>query len=256
MNAAFLGLLAMLFLPVSGMASDVGRERQYADVITRTLVIGDFVMLEADDTEFLGLYAESEKNNSKGVVILLHDGGGQPNQKPLIHALRTRLPDHNWETLSLQMPLREAGAGLEDYYALLPDAAARIQAGIDFLNAQERRTIILAGYGLGSLMAVYFQSENQAKEVKAIVAISLPVPETDAAMVQTLDFLSGIKLPVLDIYAALDLPIVISSARKRRLAAKQNPDYRQIRIDDEGHNFQHSEDLVVKRIYSWLSLVE
>lgn len=233
------------------LAGDQKREAEFAADINKTLAMGKAVWLESEGKKFLGLYTEIEKVAGNGVVIILHDMDGHPNQQQLIYGLRVFLPEHNWATLSLQMPLREAGAEKEDYYALFPEAAARIQAGIDYLKANGATNIVVIGYGLGGLMGIYTLTEQTA-DVKALVTISLPVPTTENKAAQTLEFIKKIKIPMLDIYGALDVSDVIESARERRLAAKENAGYRQVKINDEGHAYLHDEGLLVKRIYSWL----
>lgn len=234
-------------------ASDEKREADFADGINKTLAMGKAVWLESEGKKFLGLYTETEKVDSKGAVIILHDMGGHPNQQQLIYGLRVFLPEHNWATLSLQMPLREVGAEQEDYYALFPEAAARIQAGVSYAKSNGAENIVLVGYGLGGLMGGYALSE-QALDVKALVTISLPVSASENKAAQTLEFIKKIKVPMLDVYGALDIPDVTESARDRRLAAKENTGYRQIKINDEGHAYLHDEGLLVKRIYSWLGV--
>lgn len=236
------------------LAADARREAGFADEIGKTLPVGNMLWLESEGQKFLGLYMETEKKLSKGTVIILHDQGGHPNQLQLVKALRTVLPEHNWSTLSLQMPVREMGASEDDYFALFPEALARLQAGLNYLQDQKTETIILAGYGLGALMAAYAQSEKPAA-IQALVAISLAAPDTQHKSAQTLELIKKIKVPMLDIYAERDLPAVIDSARNRRLAAKENAAYRQIKISDENHLYQHDEGLVVKRIYSWIERV-
>jgi len=191
------------------------------------------------------------RTGGKGTAIILHDIGGHPNQQQLIYGLRVFLPEHNWATLSLQMPLREAGVEKEEYYALFPEAAARIQAGINYAKNNGAGNIVVVGYGLGGLMAAYALSE-QAIDIKALAAISLPVPAIEDKTAQTLELIRKIKIPMLDIYGALDVPDVTESARERRLAGKDNTGYRQVKINDEGHTYLHDDGLLVKRIYSWL----
>jgi len=236
-------------------ASDRQREADYAADIGRNLHVGEVLWLEAQGEKFLGLYSETERQKEVGAALIVHDMGGQPDKHYVVHALRTLLPEHRWATLALQMPLRETGAPVRDYYTLFPEALARIQAGIDYLQAGQPRNIVLIGYGLGSLLALQYQSTHPDSGISALVAISLPVPDNTGEAVQPLDFLRKIDLPLLDIYASLDLPEVVGSARKRRLAAKGNASYRQVRIDDHGHQFQHDQGLLVKRIYSWLHKV-
>jgi dienelactone hydrolase len=233
------------------LAGDEKREAEFAESIGNTLTVGKAVWLESEGKKFLGVYTETERTGGKGTVIILHDIGGHPNQQPLIYGLRVFLPEHHWTTLALQMPLREAGVEKEEYYALFPEAAARIQAGIDYAKSNGAENIVVVGYGLGGLMAAYALSEK-AGDVKALAAISLPVSATEDKAAQTLAFIGKIKMPMLDIYGALDVPDVTESARERRLAAKENTGYRQVKISDEGHAYLHDDGLLVKRIYSWL----
>jgi len=235
-------------------ASDAKREADFADEIAKTKYLGKMVWLEAEGQKFLGLYTETEKKNNKGTVIILHDQGGHPNQLQLIKSLRIFLPEHNWSTLSLQMPVREIDANEADYYALFPEALARIQTGIKYLQDNKTETIVVAGYGLGAMMAVYAQSEK-ASDIEAMVLISPGVPDTQNKSAQTLEFMKKITIPMLDLYADRDLAAVVESARDRRLAAKDNAAYRQVKIGEEDHLFQHDEGLVVKRIYSWIERV-
>ncbi|HEY8218508.1 MAG TPA: DUF3530 family protein [Methylobacter sp.] len=247
----------VLALCMSGLLSDAcwagdGKlEAEFAESISNTLTVGKAVWLESEGKKFLGVYTETERTGSKGTVIILHDIGGHPNQQQLIYGLRVFLPEHNWATLALQMPLREAGVEKEEYYPLFPEAAARIQAGINYAKNNGAENIVVAGYGLGGLMAAYALSE-QAIDIKALAAISLPVPAIEDKTAQTLELIRKIKIPMLDIYGALDVPDVTESARERRLAAKDNTGYRQIKISDEGHAYLHDEGMLVKRIYSWL----
>ena len=256
MRLRFLVLIVCLIhlLGAACLAGDQKREADFADSISKTLAMGKVVWLEAEGKKFLSIYTEAEKVIGYGVVILLHDIGGHPNQQQLIYDLRVFLPEHKWATLALQMPLREAGVGKEDYYALFPEAAARIQAGISYAKNNGAESIVVVGYGLGGLMGLYALTE-QAADIKALAAISLPVPATDNKVAQTLGFIKKIKIPILDVYAALDVSDVTGSARDRRLAAKENTGYRQIKIDDEGHAYLHDEGLLVKRIYSWLGVI-
>jgi predicted esterase len=235
-------------------ASDFQRENQFADEIKKNLQLGTAIYLTSANNKYLALYTETESLENKGTVLLLHDQGHHPDQKRLIHDFRTIFPQHNWATLSLQMPVREFGAKADDYYVLFPEAMHRIQSGIEYLQESGIKNIVLVGYGMGSLMAVYFMNETQPTTISALVTISLPVPETKTQAAQVLDFLKNINVPVLDIYGTSDIPTVSNTARKRRIAARNNPNFRQIKINQVDRSFRNHEDLLVKRIYSWLSL--
>ena len=235
-------------------ASDSQREAQYAAEINKNIRLGSSIYLASDNNKFLALYTETESLENKGTAILIHDQGQHPDQKFLIHNLRTILPQHNWATLSIQMPLREFGARSDDYYSLFPEARQRIQAGIDYLQKSNIKNIVLIGHGMGSLMAIYFFNETQSTAVKALVTMSLAVPTTEIQTAQTLTFIKNINVPFLDIYGTQDLPAVSNSARKKRKTVKGNPKFRQVKINQAGRSFRNHEDLLVKRIYSWLNL--
>ncbi|MGR9116077.1 MAG: DUF3530 family protein [Gammaproteobacteria bacterium] len=254
MKNIMLYAVGCLLVAVNTWATDIKRELEYSDQILKTLGIGQIVWLQAGSHQFLGIYTETEQTVHAGAAIILHDRGGQPDQKPLIHALRTELPKHQWATLSLQLPVREPGAGNEAYYELFPEVVLRIQAAIDYLKKSDIDNIVLVGYGLGGLMALYAESQL-ANPFKAVTAVSLPVPETEKPMAQTLVFIERIEIPLLDIYGGLDIPEVTDTALKRRMAAKENQGYRQVKLNEVGYLFQHDEGLVVKRVYSWLRRV-
>lgn len=236
------------------VASDEKRELEFATDIQKTLTVGHAIQLDASNKKFLGLYTDTTKNPRAGIIILLHDTGGHPNQQAIIKSLRTFFPEHNWATLSLQMPIREASAPIEDYFSLFPNAKARLLAGIQFAKKEKAEKIVVIGYGLGGLMASFALTEK-APDVNALITISLPVLETNVKEAETLQIIPKITLPMFDIYGALDMPNVVNSARERQVAGKINPQYRQIKLEDEGHFYLHDEGLLVKRLYSWIERV-
>ncbi len=245
-------LYIVLVFTSMAYASNNKREQEYANIIKTTLKTGEVLWLEAQGRKFLTIYTETVQKNNLGVAIILHDRSAYPDQQYLIHDLRTVLPQHNWATLSVQMPVREVGAEESEYFALFKEADARIVSAISYLQQTEAKNIILIGYGLGAMMAVYTASEN-SDVLNAIVAISLAVPETQHKQLQIISFINKIQIPFLDIYAEYDLLAVLETARERKLAAKQNTDFRQFKLAGAEHSFQYNHDLIVKRIYSWLT---
>lgn len=243
-------LLALSALPVN--ASDTKREQDYAEVLQQQPVSGKLLRLQAEGRDFLGLFTEAEKTDNAKAAVILHDLGEYPDQKPLVHALRTVLPQHNWTTLALQMPLREQGASEADYYPLFAGARTRVDAAVEYLQKNGAKNVVVIGYGLGALMAAYSISEKP-DNIQALAAISLAVPETTASQAQTQAFIKNIALPFLDIYAEFDLPAVADTARQRRMAGKDNPVYLQVRMNGENHAYQQDHERLVKRVYSWLS---
>ncbi len=246
--------IVVYFFSGNSSASNELREMEYAEEIKTSFSMGRIAWLEAKGNKFLTLYTETEDKENLGTAILLHPMDGHPNQKKIINPLRTYLPQHGWATLSIQLPVLGVGAKDNEYYKLFSDAKNRIQAAIDYLFAAKVKNIVLIGYGLGGTMAVHYINENVTDtKVKAIAAISLLVPKSNHTDVQVIDFINRINQPFLDIFAEFDSPEVRDSARKRRIAGKENPSYRQVEVKGEGHLFQHDEGMVVKRVYSWIN---
>lgn len=251
-----IGTVLFLCFALNSVASDEKREAEIAADVQKTLNLGHAVWLEADKKKFLGLLTDTAKNPRSGMVILLHDAGGHPNQQAVIKNLRAFFPQHRWATLSIQLPVHEASAPVQDYYSLFPDAKNRLTAAIEFAKNEKAEQIAVVGYGLGGLMATYALSDTKNENVAALVTISLPVPETTENTAQTLQFIPKITQPMLDIFGEQDMPDVVRNARDRAVAGKINPHYRQVQIDHEGHFFLHDDDVLVKRIYSWLNSAE
>jgi hypothetical protein len=250
-----MGLALCLCGALTCVASDEKREAEFATDIQTTLNVGRAVWLDANGKKFLSLYTDTAKNPRSGMIILLHDIGGHPNHQAVIKNLRTFFPEHHWATLSIQMPVREASAPVQDYYSLFPEAKTRLTAALDFAKKEKAEKVVVIGYGLGSLMASYALADSKSNDVNALVAISLPVPETSDITAQTLSIMPKLTLPMLDIYGALDMPNVINSARERQVVGKINAYYQQVKLDNEGHLYLHDDGLLVKRIYSWIERV-
>jgi len=251
MNRAL--LLVIFFSYTAGSwATNALRELEYAEEIESSISVGKMTWLQAKNQRFLALYTETEEKNNLGTAILLHSMDGHPNQERIIKPLRTYLPKHQWATLSLQMPVLGVGVKEQAYYVLFDDAKVRIQAAIDYLVAAKVKNIVLIGYRLGGMMAIYYVRESSdSDKVKAVVTLSISAPLTEQKQVQIIESITKIDKPFFDIFAEFDSPDVVKSARKRRVAGKMNPDYRQFEI--KGHLFKHDDELVVKRIYSWIN---
>ena len=235
-------------------ATDAIREQAVVEEIEDSLVEGEIVWLNGK-TQFLALLTDSATKKSRGAVVMLHGMGKNPNTYDVIRPLRTRLPEHGWITLSLQMPLREIGVEIEDYFPLIPEASPRIDSAIDYLKKKNIETIILIGHSLGAVMGLNYLANKSDPVIKAAVLVSLPVFTPTTPETQIIRNLGKIPLPVLDIYGSRDLTLVRNTASKRRIAMKNNKKFRQIILEGSDHNFSRSDERLVKRIYSWITLV-
>lgn len=252
LRVAILCSLLLLFRGVA--ASDQQREQEYARYLRQAVAIGQVVRLnDAAGHGFLALFTEANKADHSNAAIVLHDFGQHPDQQPLLHGLRTIMPFHSWSALAIQLPLREMGAGADAYYGLFDEARGRIKAAVEFLRNNGAQNIALIGVGTGAEMAVYALSIDP-NALFAVVTISLPLPNSELPQARMGEFIKAIALPFFDIYAEFDLPDVVDSASQRWMLGKDNPVYRQLKINGESHGFRQNPEGVIKRVYSWLNV--
>ncbi len=242
------------FTPVQ--AADLTREQRIREQIEDAILVGEAVSLKTGELEFLAIHAEAETPMTQGAVVLLHGRGANPDWQEVIHPLRVRLPEHGWETLSIQLPVAAADAPHGSHEKLVTEAFPRIAFAVDFLSQRNIENIVIIGHSLGARTAVQWLGNEIPEPVKACVAIGLPAwePELEPG---TLNALSRIRLPLLDIYGSRDLQNVLASSRQRAAAARKadNPGYRQLVIEGADHFFTGQEDQLVTRVRAWLARV-
>jgi len=235
------------------IASDLLREQRYAQEINDGLVVGKALSLKAGDQEFLAIHGESDNKKIKGGVILLHGMGANPAWSVVVQPLRMGLTEHGWETLALQMPVAPRGAGLWAYTALIPEAAPRIAAAVQFFQQRKIAKIVIIGHSMGARMGLESLAAGVPNGVIAFVAVGIPTnaDESDAG---TLGALKKLKLPILDIYGSRDLPSVLGNVKNRNIAARQaaNEGYRQVEIVGADHYFRGMDETLLARVNAWI----
>jgi len=245
-------LLFCLITPVLH-ASDLAKEKRWAEQIVDALITGDAEWLPLDDMKVLAIYTPSEIEPARGAAIILHGIGVHPDWPDVIHPLRTRLPESGWATLSVQMPILANEASGIDYLPLLPEVPPRIDAAIDFLKAQGINNIVIIAHSLGTVMTSYYLNKQPTSEVRAFVGISMSEIGNDSQM-SNVAMLKNITTPVLDIYGGLDEGHVKDYVQQRRKSATSanNQAYRQAEIKDANHFYNGKDDELLQVIQSWL----
>ncbi len=196
-------ILALVAGMQSALASDRGREQRWSDEILPAILEGDPVWIaQADDHKFLGLYLAPAK--SSGAIILVHGMGVHPDFG-VIGALRTRLAEMGYATLSIQMPVQGREAGPGDYLETFPEASERIARAAAWLQAKGYGRIALVSHSLGGRMARAYLLASKSTPVKAWAALSMGF-----------DDYNGVSLPVLDVYAEVDHPPVMMMNTTRK----------------------------------------
>ena len=208
-------------------AQDYEREKRWSDEIVPGLVVGDAVWIDGPEgRKFLGLHTPAK--GARATVLLVHGVGVHPDHG-VIGALRASLADAGYSTLSIQMPVRAADAGLNDYYpAVFPNAVERIRAASRWLDERNAGRIVLVSHSMGSWMANVYYEEISAAPFAAWVCMGL-----------TGGFgrMGNVRVPVLDVYGEHDLPAVLRAGWRRSLVLNSIPGSSQVVIAGADHHY-------------------
>ena len=248
--AALLISITLISTPLS--ASDKAKEQRWANQIVDMLMVGEALWLESGDEQVLALVTEHTTEEAKGGAIVVHGIGAHPNWPEVIHPLRSRLPDHGWTTLSIQMPILENQADARDYEPLFEEVSPRFEAAIDHLQKQGIDNIVILAHSMGAAMSTHYLASNPAPPIRAFVGIGMNQSEIE--IMDNATNLEKITIPVLDLYGSQDLDGVTASVKKRATGAARagNDNYRQVEIEGADHFFNGRADTLVKRVYSWI----
>ena len=249
-------LLAALFallVSFNSLASDVEKEKRWADQIVDALIEGEAVWLAADGQEFLGIFTEAEEPDSKRGAIIAHGIGVHPDWQQVVYPLRTSLPTLGWYTLSLQMPILANEAEEAQYAVLMKEVAPRLDAGVAFLKERGMEKIVIIGHSLGSTMASYYLSTAD-RDIEGFVAIGMSAG-TLITGAGSAELVTTIKIPMLDLYGSVDSPEVLSAVPEREQAKSDSAgkDYASRKIEGANHFFDGKEDKLVDAVHTWLT---
>jgi pimeloyl-ACP methyl ester carboxylesterase len=237
-------LLTLFFVPTV-MGADYEREKRWADEIVPDLIIGDPVYLQTGNGQkFLNLYTEADKAKStKAAVIVVHGRGIHPDMG-LIGVLRTRLADHGYTTLSVQMPVLWAEARGDDYLPDFPEAGERLAAAVKYLQEKGHKKIALVSHSMGARMSSDYLKNNPAAPLFAWVSVSITN--------DTLGLLGVLNFPVLDLYGEYDLPQVLDNNNARARAIGKINGSVQIMAPNADHFYEGQDHALVNYVKSFL----
>jgi pimeloyl-ACP methyl ester carboxylesterase len=248
-------VISLALLSFNLYASDLDKEKRWADQVVDAIIDGEAVWLNDGNHDFLGIYTEAAEDNGRGVIVM-HGTGIHPNWAQVIQPLRVGLTDSNWNTLAIQMPVLANEAEYKDYAPLYDEVAPRIDAAIQYLKDNGSKDIVLIGHSQGSAMTAYYLSSaylsEKRQDVKGFVAIGMAAFAGDPRM-DSIKALEKINVPVLDLYGSDDLEEILASVDQRAAAAKKagNKNYTQKKIKGN-HFFDGQEGTLVKTVADWL----
>lgn len=234
-------LFVLFFVPMA-MGADYHREKNWAEEILPSLVIGDPVYLQTRNArKFLSLYTEAVK--AKAAAIVVHGRGIHPDMG-LIGVLRTKLADQGYTTLSVQMPVLRAEARGEEYLPDFPEAGERLVAAVKFLQEKGYKNIALVSHSMGARMSSDYLKNNPAAPLFAWVSVSIT---NDA-----LGSLGVLQFPVLDLYGENDLPQVLDNNHARAQVIQKIKGSEQIMAPHADHFFNGQDDALVEYVKRFL----
>ena len=249
-------LLFILFvLPVQ--ASDLNKEKRWANQIIDYLFDGESYWLEANGSPFLAVYTPAATKNPRGVAILMHGRGVHPDWAKVIKPLRTELPEKGWATLSIQMPVLANDAPYQEYIPLFREVPERIKAAIAFVRHRNLKPIVLIGHSLGATMGSYYLAHHPNTKINAFVGIGM-MASKEVVQNTVLDdtvSLRNISIPVLDLYGSRTEESILKTAPQRKISISKagNPLSEQIVIKGATHFFDGQEDALLMTVTDWLS---
>ena len=242
-------LILLYFLCITAaqaQSPDYAREKRWADEITPSLVVGDATYITQNSGHpFLALYTAPAK--ARAGVIIVHGMGVHPDWN-LIGAMRTGLADHDYATLSVQMPVLAADAKGESYPALFADATERLKLAAKFLREKGHRKIAVVSHSMGARMVNHYLSNGglngRTGDIDAWVAVGI----STGVYLQAQTF----KAPVFDIYGEKDFPVVLQMAAKRVDAIKHLRGSGQMQVAGADHYFNGSEAGLTRHVRLFL----
>ena len=243
-------IVSLATLSFNVYASDLVKEIRWANQVVDSIIDGDAVWLNDGSSDFLGIYTDAEEDKGRAVIVM-HGTGIHPDWQQVVQPLRVGLTEHNWNTLSIQMPILANDAEYLDYAPLYDEVAPRIDAAIKYLKDHGSKDIILIGHSQGSAMTAYYLA-NSRQNVKGFVAIGIAAFAKDPRM-NSIMSLEKITVPVLDLYGDDDLENILASVKLRAAAAQKagNKNYTQIKIKGN-HFFDDNEEALVETVAEWL----
>jgi len=236
------GLFVLLLAFAAGAwAQDYEKEKRWSDDILKTLMVGDAVWLEQKNGHrFLALHTQAAK--PRGAAIIAHGRGWSPDWE-LYGALRAKIAEAGYTTLSIQLPVLPSTAILGLYVPLYPDARERFQLAVDFLKAKGYRNIAIVSHSLGATMANQYLIRTEDQSVGAWVFIGI---------LQGLEEMYRIRIPVLDVFGSDDFTVTMWGADERRKQIEKNPASSQVLVPEAKHFFEGREDELVSIVVGFL----
>ena len=235
-------------------AQDLERERRLEAEIVDMIIDGEPVHLDADGHPFLALHTEAADGGSGRAVLVMHGRGFHPDWPEVAAPLRAELPEHGWQTLSLQMPVLGKTATYYDYVPIFAAAFPRIRAGIEYLRERGADTVVLAAHSCSAHMAMAFVRHHGDAGFDGFIGIGMGATDVGQPMREPFP-LAEMTVPVLDLFGDEDYPSVPGKAPDRLAAIRTAGHSRsaQRMVPGADHFFRDMDEELVDAVVDWLA---
>lgn len=240
-------LLVVIGARAGAAPPDFEREARLRSEIVPSLVVGEAVDLRAGERTFLGIHTgpfSGAAPSATTAVVLVHGSGVHPDWG-FIGKLRMDLADHGFATLSIQMPVRPAGAPHAEYAELMPLASQRIAAAASWLQQQGYRDLVLVSHSLGSRMADTYFAGRTVTPFWAWASLGIVGGSYTSAGLPR-------NLAILDAYGSADFEDVVKLAGARAAALPRDRS-RQVRIDGADHFYAGREADLLRTLVTFFA---
>jgi pimeloyl-ACP methyl ester carboxylesterase len=242
--SALVSLLTGFAPPALAIDLDYERENRWAEQVLPSILVGDPLWIEQPNGhKFLAIYTEAD--NPRGAIIIGHGRGWNPDFE-LYGTLRMKLADQGYSTLAIQLPVLGPGAKVGDYIPTYEDASERYDLSARFLHEKGFDDIAIVSHSLGATMANQYLITVDETLVKAWVFISI---------INGLQEMFRIKIPVMDVYGSEDWVITQVGGYERKQQIMKVPGSRQVVLKDAPHFFEGKEDELTRAIVDFLDSV-
>lgn len=249
-------------------------------VTVSTSIAGPITLTTDSGSNFGGLYLDGA--GAKVGVIFLHGRGGNPDSA-VVRELRASLNNQGYSTLSIEDALPStnycAAATLTDwcnYTAdissgdnyVFPETYDRVNASIEYLAATGVEQIVLAGFSLGSRLALAAAARGlDAGGLPVVGYIGLGMRTNGPGPLNALNVLDELTIPMLDIYGDNDYDAVVGADARQAVYGGNPADYTRVVLDcaddivgDDCHKFRGGlkggDDMPLEMaVYDWISAV-
>lgn len=234
----FLFLMVLLSTLTHALASDYGREKRWADEVAPGVLDGDVLWLEqSSGHKYLALYLPAAA--SRGAVIVVHGMGVHPDWG-INAALRSKLAEQGYSTLSIQMPVLAAEAKSSEYAVTFSEAGERIAKAAAWLQTKGYAKVAIVSHSLGGRMTRTYFLANASGPIQAWAALSIGY-----------DDFQGINVPVLDVYADRDNDPVLNMVAARKASQKHRASAQHM-LTGTNHFYVDKESEAVRLVREWL----